>query len=75
MAGEQPWQAALADGEDYELCFTAPPQQATTVAALAARCDVPLTRCGRLRSAEGLELRLGGDVIQFSQSPFGHFGP
>jgi thiamine-monophosphate kinase len=75
VAGELAWHSALAGGEDYELCFTVPPAQAASVAALAARCGVPLTRCGRLRPAAGLELRLGGDVIQFSHSPFGHFGP
>jgi thiamine-monophosphate kinase len=74
-AGEQAWRPALSGGEDYELCFTAPPAQAAAIAALAGRCAVPLTRCGRLRAAAGLELRQGGDVIQFSQSPFGHFGP
>jgi thiamine-monophosphate kinase len=75
VAGEQAWQSALAGGEDYELCFTAPPARAAAIAALAGRCEVPLTRCGRLRPAAGLELRSGGDVIQFSHSPFGHFGP
>jgi thiamine-monophosphate kinase len=75
VAGEQAWQSALAGGEDYELCFTAPPARAAAIAALAGRCEVPLTRCGRLRPATGLELRSGGDVIQFSHSPFGHFGP
>ncbi len=75
VAGEQAWQPALAGGEDYELCFTAPPAQAAAIAALAGRCAVPLTRCGRLRAAAGLELRRSGDVIQFSQLPFSHFGP
>jgi thiamine-monophosphate kinase len=75
VAGEQAWQLALSGGEDYELCFTAPPAQAATVAALAGRCEVPLTRCGRLQAAGGLELRRGADVIQFSHSPFGHFSP
>jgi thiamine-monophosphate kinase len=73
--GEQAWRLALSGGEDYELCFTAAPAQAAAITALAGRCAVPLTRCGRLRAAAGLELRLGGDVIQFSQSPFGHFDP
>ncbi len=73
-AGELAWQAALAGGEDYELCFTAPTSQSAAIAGLARACAVPLTRCGRLRSAEGLELRLAGDVTQFSHSPFGHFG-
>ena len=73
--GEAAWQRALIGGEDYELCFTAPPAAAPALAAIAERCDVPLTRCGRMRQTAGLELRNAGAVIQFSHSPFGHFSP
>lgn len=73
VAGESAWQYALAGGEDYELCFAVPPARTATLAALAARLAVPLTRCGQLRPAPRLELRRDGAVIQFSQSPFDHF--
>ena len=73
LAGADPWQAALLGGEDYELCFTAPPAAAQALADIGTRSAVALTRCGVLRAGAGLELRRGGDVIQFSQSPFGHF--
>jgi thiamine-monophosphate kinase len=71
--GESAWEQALAGGEDYELCFTAPPERAALVTALGARLNVPLSRCGRLRAAPGLELRRDGAVIRFSQSPFDHY--
>lgn len=71
--GDSAWQQALAGGEDYELCFAAPPERAPLIAALAARLDVPLSRCGRLRAASGLDLRRNGAVIGFSQSPFDHY--
>jgi len=71
--GESAWEQALAGGEDYELCFTAPPERAALVTALGARLNVPLSRCGRLRTAPGLELRRDGAVIRFSQSPFDHY--
>ena len=71
--GESAWQQALAGGEDYELCFTAPPERAAVIAGLAAPLEVPLSRCGRLRAAPGLELRRHGAVIGFSQSPFDHY--
>ena len=75
VAGEQAWQEALLGGEDYELCFTAPPGGAPALAAIASRSGVLLARCGQTRAEPGLELRRGGAVIQFSQLPFGHFGP
>jgi len=71
--GESAWEQALAGGEDYELCFTAPPERAALVTAVGARLNVPLSRCGRLRAAPGLELLRDGAVIRFSQSPFDHY--
>jgi len=71
----EPWELALLGGEDYELCFTAPAAAAPALADVGARCGVTLTRCGSLRATGGLELRRAGGVIQFSQSPFGHFQP
>jgi thiamine-monophosphate kinase len=71
--GEAAWQQALAGGEDYELCFAAPPERAALIAALAARLGLPLSRCGRLRAAPGLELRRHGAVTGFSQLPFDHY--
>lgn len=74
-AQEPAWQRALIGGEDYELCFSAPPGAADALEAIAGRCAVPLTRCGRMRQEPGLTLRNAGAVIQFSHSPFGHFSP
>lgn len=67
------WQRALLGGEDYELCFTAPAENAARLRVLAGQLGVPLRRCGRVRAAAGLELHSAGGVIQFSQSPFDHF--
>jgi thiamine-monophosphate kinase len=39
---------ALAGGDDYELCFTAPAARRDALAALGARLGVPLTRIGTI---------------------------
>jgi thiamine-monophosphate kinase len=49
-------QLALAGGDDYELCFTAPPGRPDEVRAAGAACDVAVTRVGRI--VEGSELIL-----------------
>ena len=44
----------LAGGDDYELCFTAPPAAAARVAAIARTGGVPLTRVGTITRGTGL---------------------
>jgi thiamine-monophosphate kinase len=71
--GTQAWPLALSGGEDYELCFTAPPAQAGAIAAIAQRTGQALTRIGVLRPGSGLVLTMAGSVMQFSPSAFDHF--
>ncbi len=47
----------LAGGDDYELCFTAPPAAATRVEAIAAEVGLPLTRIGSITPNGGLVVR------------------
>jgi thiamine-monophosphate kinase len=84
-AGTGAWRQALAGGEDYELCFTVPPQRlAALEAALAAmgadarratapRPDAPVHCIGELRPDRGIELNAGGVVMQFSHAGYDHF--
>lgn len=72
--GEQSWRTALCGGDDYELCFTAPPAQAAAVVATAARTGQAVTRIGALYPGTGLTLTAAGSVMQFSPSGFDHFG-
>jgi thiamine-monophosphate kinase len=71
--GELAWQQGLSGGEDYELCFSAPPAQAAAIAALALRSAIPLTRIGLLEAGSGVELKLHNVVMQFAPSGFDHF--
>lgn len=58
------WRCALAGGDDYELCFTAPPDRRADVLAAGQAAQVQVTRIGRMeaaRSATGAVLVVGGD--------------
>jgi len=56
LSNEQ-WRAlALAGGDDYELLFTAPPEQQGAVAAAAQASQTPVTRIGQINAAPGLQL-------------------
>jgi thiamine-monophosphate kinase len=71
--GESAWQQALAGGEDYELCFSAPEANAAAISALAERTGTAVTRIGRIGDGVGVELKLNNTVMQFSPLGFEHF--
>jgi thiamine-monophosphate kinase len=60
MADPQVQRCLLAGGDDYELCFTAAPEQAQAVLAVGARLGVGVARVGRITEAQGLRV-LGAD--------------
>ncbi len=67
---------AIAGGDDYELCFTAPPSARAAVDAVARAADTPATRVGRIVAARGLRLVDGDGVdrtASFELGGFDHF--
>lgn len=62
---------AWSGGDDYELCFTAAPENERRLAALPA--GPPVTRIGELRHGEGLEITLDGAPWQPPDPGFTHF--
>jgi thiamine-monophosphate kinase len=65
----------LNGGDDYELCFTAPPEQRDAVLSAAASANTPVTRIGRLKSAAGIQiLDTAGKSLPFTSQSFDHFG-
>lgn len=67
-------QAALAGGDDYELCFTAAPQHRDALSALAAQLALPLHRIGHITVAAGLQVFDGEAAVVLSQKGYAHFG-
>ena len=63
----------LAGGDDYELCFSAPPERAGDIAELASTLSVPLTRIGQTDAKAGIRLIDGGIVVNRSLSGYEHF--
>ncbi len=62
--------AALAGGDDYELCFTADPANERELMALAAGMDLALTGIGEVTAGEGVRCR--GMELDFAS--YDHFG-
>ena len=46
----------LGGGDDYELCFTAPPAQREAIVAALATCDTPACIIGRIEAEPGLRV-------------------
>lgn len=65
---------ALAGGDDYELCFTAPPSRRDEVQAAARTASTPVTRIGTIDSAPGLRLvDAQGAALDLQVASFDHF--
>ena len=65
---------ALAGGDDYELCFTAPVAHRNAVAELSHRMNLPLTRIGAIVAGDGCVVRTAdGSVINIGESGYDHF--
>jgi thiamine-monophosphate kinase len=65
----------LNGGDDYELCFTAPPEQRDAVLSAAASVNTPVTRIGRLKLGAGIQiLDTAGKSLPFTSQSFDHFG-
>lgn len=65
---------ALAGGDDYELCFTAPADRRTDVIDAARSAGTAVTRVGSIDSAAGLRLvDANGAALHLQLSSFDHF--
>ncbi len=68
-------EAVLAGGDDYELCFTAPPAAAAKLRRLARSLKLPLTRIGVVTKAKGVRVTdAGGREIILRRKGYRHFG-
>ncbi len=66
---------ALTGGDDYELCFTVPPEQATRLETLAAGWNCRCTRIGVIEAEPGLRLvRSDGSTFPLERLGYDHFG-
>jgi thiamine-monophosphate kinase len=65
---------ALAGGDDYELCFTAPAERRNDVLAASITAGTPVTRVGCIEAAPGLRIVDGtGASLPLSLTSFDHF--
>jgi thiamine-monophosphate kinase len=67
---ERALELALSAGDDYELCFTAAPDRAEQVAALA----FPVSRIGTIERKPGIRMFRDGNPYSLAGRGFDHFG-
>lgn len=71
-----PWELALGGGEDYELCFTAPPGAAAELAPVLEKDHTPVTMVGEILPFEQGRWLVLPDGTEVPLEPHGwqHFG-
>ena len=66
---------ALTSGDDYELCFTAPPERAPQLKNVAGGWECRCTRIGVITVEPGLQLvRADGSAFHLERQGYDHFG-
>jgi thiamine-monophosphate kinase len=66
--------AIVAGGDDYELCFTAPPNSRDSIEDLNEMLGVPITRIGQVRRGKGVTLvGADGKPVKIDFRGFDHF--
>lgn len=69
------WQAALAGGDDYELCFTMSPEREPELRAAAARLGVAFSHIGDIEAEPGLRIvDAAGQPYVPARAGYDHFG-
>ena len=68
------WGLPLASGDDYELCFTVPPDRRAEVEGLVGRFDCGLSCIGAIEPQSGLRcIRPDGSLLEDLSSGYEHF--
>lgn len=75
-APQEARQFALAGGDDYELCFTMPPERCEAAFAAGRELGVAVTDVGQVEPRTGLQV-LGeqGCIVNTGKTGFDHFSP
>jgi thiamine-monophosphate kinase len=68
------WHLQLRGGDDYELCFTAPPSHALAIEQALADCGVSASVIGHISAEPGLRcLTPDGELFDMPQAGYRHF--
>lgn len=68
------WEPALSGGDDYELCFTIPPEREAAFRNAATHFGVSCSYIGEIEAEAGLRiLNEGGQFYQAQRSGYDHF--
>lgn len=72
--GDRLWDAVLTGGDDYELAFTAPPEQRRRLSDISEALSLPLTRIGGVAAGDaGVQIRHNGRPVNLARGGFQHF--
>lgn len=64
---------ALTGGDDYELCFTLPPEKMPELAMLVAQGNLQATVVGEMVQGAGVVCELHGEIYPLTQQGYQHF--
>lgn len=70
---QQAIELALSGGDDYELCFTAPPDALSRIDAASRATGVQVSKLGKVSAGAGLTCTDNGRVVEYHHEGYRHF--
>lgn len=70
---DQQLKYALAGGDDYELCFTAPTNQQDAIKKISKDCNVAITKIGKITHEKKLLFFYNGQPLDLKLNGYNHF--
>ena len=67
------WQPATGFGDDYELCFTSPPDRAPAVERLGVELGLSVSCIGHI-TKHGMKWTYGEQPFSINEKGYNHFG-
>ncbi len=64
---------ALSGGDDYELCFTVPPEKMPELAMLIAQGKINASVIGKMIAGSGVHCELDGEMFELASAGYQHF--
>ena len=67
------WMSIVSGGDDYELCFTCPPEKKAELEKTMSKHNLKITHIGEITNSHDINFKLNNQNIDINKSGYNHF--